>query len=151
MEESELARLFDDWASRLLPYMTTITKDRGLAEDALQNLFVKLATSRPDLRDPGVYLFRAARNEALRMARRRPGSARALSQLVAPRDPADPGPDVEGVASALKRLPPEQLEVVVLHAFEGLTFQETSQVLSIPPDTAASRYRYALEKLKELL
>ena len=151
MEESELARLYDGWASRLLAYMTTITKDRSLAEDALQNLFVKLATSRPDLRQPEVYLFRAARNEALRMARRRPGSVCDFSQLIDPRDPGNPSADVEGVATALKRLPAEQLEVILLHVFEGLTFQETGLVLSLSPDTAASRYRYALEKLKELL
>jgi RNA polymerase sigma-70 factor (ECF subfamily) len=41
--------------------------------------------------------------------------------------------------------------VVVLHVFEGLTFRETAEILGIPQDTAASRYRYALEKLKELL
>lgn len=151
MEESELARLYDGWASRLLGYMTTITKDHALAEDALQNLFIKLATSRPDLRQPEVYLFRAARNEALRMARRGPASACDLSQLVDRRDPADSSADVEGVTAALKHLPTEQVEVVLLHVFEGLTFQETSLVLSISPDTAASRYRYALDKLKELL
>jgi RNA polymerase sigma-70 factor (ECF subfamily) len=151
VEESDLARLFDGWAARLLAYMTTITKDPGLAEDALQNLFVKLATARPDLRDPGVYLFRAARNEARRIALRRTELVCDLSQLIAPRDPDDPHGDVEGVAGALKRLPAEQLEVVLLHVFEGLTFQETGQVLSVSPDTAASRYRYALEKLKELL
>src|SRR5262245_32153026 len=105
----DLGALYDAWASRLLAYMTTITRDRSRAEDALHNLFVKLATGRPDLRDPAVYLFRAARNEAIRLSRRRPERRLAdLDVLAAPTGS-------EGVRDALDRLPPEQLDVVVLH------------------------------------
>jgi RNA polymerase sigma-70 factor, ECF subfamily len=141
----DLGALYDAWASRLLAYMMTITRDRAKAEDALHNLFVKLATSRPDLRDPAVYLFRAARNEAIRLSRRRPEMALSdLDVLAAPSGS-------EAIRDALDRLPQEQLDVVVLHVFEGLTFREAADVLAIPQDTAASRYRYALEKLRGLL
>lgn len=141
----DLGTLYDAWASRLLAYMMTITRDRSQAEDALQNLFVKLATSRPDLRDPSVYLFRAARNEAIRVSRRRPDRPLAdLEVLAAPAGSA-------AVRDALDHLPAEQMDVVVLHVFEGLSFREAAGVLGIPQDTAASRYRYALEKLRGLL
>jgi len=144
----ELGALYDAWASRLLAYMTTITRDRSRAEDALQNLFVKLATARPDLRDPGVYLFRAARNEAISLSRRRRERPLVdLEVVVAPGRPAEGA----ALAEALDRLPPEQLDVVLLHVYEGLTFREAAEVLEVPPDTAASRYRYAVEKLRELL
>jgi RNA polymerase sigma-70 factor (ECF subfamily) len=145
VEAMDLGALYDAWASRLLAYMMTITRDRSKAEDALHNLFVKLATGRPDLRDPAVYLFRAARNEAIRVSRRR--AERPLADLDLVAGPPDSGV----VADALDRLPVEQLDVVVLHVFEGLTFREAAEVLGIPQDTAASRYRYALEKLKGLL
>ena len=145
MEATELGALYDAWASRLLAYMMTITRDRTKAEDALQNLFVKLAAGRPDLRDPSVYLFRAARNEAIRLSRRRLEKPLAdLEILAAPSESA-------GLRDALDRLPSDQLDVVVLHVFEGLTFRETAEVLGIPQDTAASRYRYALEQLRELI
>jgi DNA-directed RNA polymerase specialized sigma24 family protein len=42
-------------------------------------------------------------------------------------------------------------EVVVLHAFEGLSFREAGEVAGISQDTAASRWRYACEKLKRSL
>jgi RNA polymerase sigma-70 factor, ECF subfamily len=141
----DLGALYDAWASRLLAYMMTITRDRSRAEDALHNLFVKLATSRPDLRDPSVYLFRAARNEAIRASRR--GPDRPLADLDVLAAPAGS----EAVRDALDHLPPEQVDVVVLHVFEGLTFREAAEVLGVPQDTAASRYRYALEKLRGLL
>ncbi len=40
---------------------------------------------------------------------------------------------------------------MLLHVFEGLTFREVGERLGISPDTAASRFRYAREKLKEIL
>lgn len=139
----DLATLWDQWASRLLGYMITITRDRARAEDALQNLFVKLASSRPGMRNPEVYLFRAARNEALRLKRRE--QPLADLDVFAPR-PADPE-----VLAALEQLPREQAEVVVLHVFEDLAFREIGEILGIPQDTAASRYRYAIEKLQCIL
>jgi RNA polymerase sigma-70 factor (ECF subfamily) len=142
----DLGALYDAWAGRLLAYMTTITRDRARAEDALHALFVKLATSRPDLRDPAVYLFRAARNEALRVAARRP--ERSLADLDVISGGAGPA-ESAAVADALDVLPEEQREVVLLHALEGLTFREIAETLDIPPDTAASRYRYGIEKLRD--
>lgn len=47
-EAMDLAALYDDRAPRLLGYRMSITGDRRRAEDALQNLFVKPASSRPD-------------------------------------------------------------------------------------------------------
>jgi len=144
----ELGALYDVWASRLLAYMMTITRDRSRAEDALQNLFVKLATISPALRDPTTYLFRAARNEAISISRRR--KERALDELEVVAVPGRPA-EAAAIAEALDSLPPEQLDVVLLHVYEGLTFREIAEVLDVPPDTAASRYRYALEKLRGML
>ena len=52
--------------------------------------------------------------------------------------------------SALKSLPDEQREVVVLKIWGQLTFEEAAAVIGISPNTAASRYRYGLEKLKDI-
>ena len=142
----DLGALYDAWAGRLLSYMTTITRDRGRAEDALHALFVKLATSRPDVRNPAVYLYRAARNEAFRAAGRRP--ERRLAELDVVAGGAGPA-EAAALADALDVLPEEQREVVLLHALEGLTFREIAETLGLPPDTAASRYRYGIEKLRE--
>jgi RNA polymerase sigma-70 factor, ECF subfamily len=52
--------------------------------------------------------------------------------------------------SALRVLPEEQREVVVLRIWGQLTFDEIAGVVDISPNTAASRYRYGLMKLKEV-
>jgi len=145
----DLAALYDAWAARLLAYMMTITRDRHRAEDALQNLFVKLATNPPDLRDPKAYLYRAARREAWRSAKVRGDGALIDLNVLAP--VSEPVPDLEALANALDELPAEQAEVVLLHTVEGFTFQEVAKIVRVSADTAASRYRLALVKLKELL
>jgi RNA polymerase sigma-70 factor (ECF subfamily) len=49
---------------------------------------------------------------------------------------------------ALDELPREQREVVVLRVWGQLTIDETARLLGVPPNTAASRYRYALARLR---
>jgi RNA polymerase sigma-70 factor (ECF subfamily) len=62
-----------------------------------------------------------------------------------------PDPDADlfrkRVAEALQELPAEQRAVVHLKIWEDLTFGEIAETLEIPANTAASRYRYAIEKL----
>jgi RNA polymerase sigma-70 factor (ECF subfamily) len=55
------------------------------------------------------------------------------------------------VDRALRQLPPEQRAVVALKLSEDLTFREIGQALGIPKNTAASRYRLALARLRALL
>ncbi len=50
---------------------------------------------------------------------------------------------------SLGKLPPNLSEAVVLHLWGGLTFQEIGKMLSISPNTASSRYRLALERLRQ--
>jgi RNA polymerase sigma-70 factor (ECF subfamily) len=57
----------------------------------------------------------------------------------------------EQVRLAVGRLPPAQAEVVVLRIWEEMTFLEIGSVLNQSPNTVASRYRYALEKLTRML
>jgi len=52
---------------------------------------------------------------------------------------------------ALEALPAEQREVLALKVDGELTFEEIGGLLNVSPNTAASRYRYALEKLRDAL
>ena len=100
--------------------------------------------------EPAAYLFRAVRNTALNHMR---GQSREV-------DLAGAGVWLEGpdgsretslaLESALRALPAEQREVIVLHIWGQLTFEEAAAVIGIPPNTAASRYRYGLAKLKDI-
>jgi RNA polymerase sigma-70 factor, ECF subfamily len=51
----------------------------------------------------------------------------------------------------LGELPADQRAVLHLKLWEGLTFEQIAAALEISPNTAASRYRYGLDKLRRLL
>jgi RNA polymerase sigma-70 factor (ECF subfamily) len=55
------------------------------------------------------------------------------------------------LTNALAELPPEQRAVVHLKLWEHLTLDAIATLLDIPPNTAASRYRYGIDKLRTLL
>lgn len=133
----------------------TITADPALAEDLVQEAFLRLAGRPPVAGELDGYLWRTVRNLALDAVRRaRTGervveaAARALLRRV---DPGDGGPDVEAIGRALFALPVEQREVVVLRVWEGLAFPEVAARTGAPLGTVHSRYRYALERLRALL
>jgi RNA polymerase sigma-70 factor (ECF subfamily) len=144
-----LERLYDAYAPRLYPYVLSLVRNREDAEDVMQDLFVKLSKRGAALgkvQDMDAYLFAAARNEALRALRRR-RPRRSLVELDLLAAPENPGSPAEA-AAALEALPPEQAEVVFLKVFEELTFKQIGEALGVSQDTAASRYRYAMEKLR---
>jgi RNA polymerase sigma-70 factor (ECF subfamily) len=57
----------------------------------------------------------------------------------------------ETIEAALRSLPTTQAEVLVMKVWGGLTFPQIAVALGISANTAASRYRYALAKLREQL
>lgn len=69
--------------------------------------------------------------------------------LFAPANDPDEQTFCEALSQALGQLPADQRAVVHLKLWEGLTFDEIAGTLDIPPNTAASRYRYGLDKLRD--
>jgi RNA polymerase sigma-70 factor (ECF subfamily) len=153
-----LGLLFDLTAHRLVRFAATVTRQQHDAEDAVQTTLVRLAAQPRSLAKvlcPWAYLLRMVRNEALLIARRKQRSLVAgdLSDLTThcPVDEAEREESHRAVWSALRALPPEQAEVVVLKIWEELTFAQIGDVLQISPNTAASRYQYAMAKLTSRL
>jgi RNA polymerase sigma-70 factor (ECF subfamily) len=60
-------------------------------------------------------------------------------------------PSRQWIGEALTRISEEQREIIVLKTFEGMTFKEIAAVCGISLNTAASRYRYGLEKMRQIM
>lgn len=160
MTDSELERCYDAHASGVFHYLVTFTKTETDARDLLQELFIKLARTNIAtvlLNEKG-FVYRLAHNLAIDWLRRR--KARWDSEERLMREPQsghqlDSDPDMAVLArhfsEAMQTLPEEQRTLMQLKLWEGLTFDEIAEAQSIPLNTAASRYRYALEKLRTLL
>jgi len=150
-----LAQLFDLVAPRSVRYAQALTRNQHDAEDALQAAFVRLALYPQGLADadhPWAYLLKIVRNEALKIIQKKRADEWLSLAVEAWTD--HPPIDFEAqqlVQRSLEKLPPSQSEVVVLKIWEGMTFAEIAEVLGESPNTAASRYRYALEKLTQYL
>ena len=153
-----LGALFDLTSDRLVRLAIAITRNQHDAEDAVQAALVRMA-SRPKLLADAIttwpYLLQIVRNEALAIARKKKRWATAgnLTDLATNRrvDELEQEETHRAVWAALRTLPPEQAEVVVLKIWETLTFAEIGQILGVSPNTVASRYQYAMAKLSRRL
>jgi RNA polymerase sigma-70 factor, ECF subfamily len=146
-----IERLYEDLGPALLAYARSIVHDAAEAEDALQQVFTRLMS--PPLsalpREPRPYLFRAVRNTCLN---RRRAHGREAARREAPAMFAAPvgwNGLAQDLEDALRELPQEQREVVMLRVWGQMTLDEAADVLGIPANTVASRYRYALAKLRQ--
>jgi len=158
---TELERLYDGHAQSLYAFLLNFTHDEADTRDLLQEIFVKLARE-PKLlnrvRDERAFLIRLAHNAAIDLIRRRGTRARSREDfaaekisLFAPANDPDETTFRAELADALVELPPDQRTVVHLKLWEGLTFEQIADALDVSPNTAASRYRYGLDKLRQRL
>ena len=105
------------------------------------------------MEDFRAYLFSALRHAVARIGTR-PRPAELATDEIAARPSAEDNVDpvlFGRLERGLAALPAEQREVLALKIDGGLTFAEVAAVLGLRPNTAASRYRYALDKLGQLL
>jgi RNA polymerase sigma-70 factor (ECF subfamily) len=156
--DDAIGGLVDLTSLRVVRFATTITRNQHDAEDAVQAALIKVAAQPARLHqcsDPWAFLLRMVRNESLVVLRRRPrwNLIGGLCDLLTQRrvDELQREEAYRAIWLALRTLPTEQSEVVVLKIWEEMTFAEIACVLDITPSTAASRYRYAMSKLTQRL
>ncbi len=154
-ETDWVGALYDAHGASMYSYALALLGVSEEAEDVVQDVFVKVCTANRLPDNPRHYLLRSVRNEAFSRLRKRrlrfwkhssiSGEARLFES------PAVPDEEAERLSAALGGLPLDQRETVLLKVYEGMTFEETGRLTGVSTNTAASRYRYAIEKLRGLL
>ena len=150
-----LGALYDRHAAPLYRHALALARRQQDAEDLVQAVFVKLATTGAALSDvnaPASYLHRMLHTAWLDTCRRRRTGDRVVHEMdrkihAAPRSSTD-AIDIE---RALDGLPAEQREVIVLHLVEGFSFREVGRLTGVSLFTAAARYRLATRRLRKRL
>ncbi len=147
----------------LLTVARSLVCDVEAAEDCLQDVFVSLASDRCRIRSNlKGYLLSCVVNRARGHLRKRCAQSNCQvnmqSRMRTQRSDASNPANVlvredqmQRVARALEKLPIEQREVVVLRLQGDMTFRQIAEMLDITVNTAQSRYRYGMEKLRQLL
>ena len=157
----DLRLLYDAHAGALFGFVLNLTRNEADTRDVLQEVFLKVARHPEQfaaVRDARAWLLRLAHHLAIDRLRRCRAGERALERVAAEAleifatssDP-DEAAFRSALAGALLELPAEQRAVVHLKLWQDLTFVEIAETLDIPPNTAASRYRYGIDKLQALL
>lgn len=153
-KEAALAAFEEIYEELKVPVFTIvfrITKDRMLAEDVLQETFLKLYRSPPgaDVKNPRAYLFQSARNlaiDSIRSRREAVGLEEAWEWAAPETDPAL-RVDVE---RALAQLAEEESQIISLHVSAELKFREIAEAMGMPLGTVLWKYRKGIRKLRGL-
>lgn len=158
--------LYDRTAAKLFGVCLRVLNDRGLAEEALQDVYCKIWARAGQYRvngfSPMTWLITLARNAAIDRRRRRDAGARArvasidAAEMVA--DPA-PGPaqqaesrsEAQALMSCMSELPPERAEMVRRAYLEGATYAELSDATGVKLNTVRTWLRRSLMQLRECL
>jgi RNA polymerase sigma-70 factor (ECF subfamily) len=158
---------FTDYLDGLYGFALVLSRNSAEAEDLVQETCLRALRGMDGLRSgesAKSWLFTILRNIWLNQLRRRrtaPDSVELDSDGSTPNEPADTTQDPlsvyvskverEQVRSAIRQLPVEFREVIILREYEELSYQEIAAVLDCPPGTVMSRLARARARLRELL
>lgn len=127
------------------------------AEDVVQEAFVRFWRARSRVAEPVAYLYASVRHCALdwrrgnvRRSRREEATARPEAEPLFA-EPLEQQERRVAIEAALRVLPENQREVLVMRLWGGLSFPQIAAALETSADTVASRYRYALARLRKQL
>jgi RNA polymerase sigma factor (sigma-70 family) len=149
----EVELLYREHGPVLLLFAASIAGDRGRAQDAVHQVFLRMLENRRlgEVEDVKAYLFTCVRNAVLNDHKASQRSVAMEEESVWFDPPHRDYTAERNLRRALDSLPDDQRQVLVLHVWGELTFLQTAEVLGINSNTAASRYRYALANLRESL
>ena len=162
------AALYSRHKGPLYRYLLRHVRNAGAAADLFQEVWSRLIAARARYQPRAkfaTFLFQIAHNCAMDFFRRNANSRSSLhgndadAQLSEAEAPEDERPDRvaefaeqrSALLAAMDALPREQREAFLLHEESGLTIEEIARVTDVPVETAKSRLRYAVRKLKNSL
>lgn len=149
---------YERYGARVLSYVRRLARQRELAEDVVQEVFLavwrKAPSYRADRGDVPGWLYTMTRNKLVDFWRRKGGLVEDedfdLGQLFAPERGESQVVSI-AVRGALAQLKREQRQALELAYFGGLTYEETAERLALPLGTLKSRIRSGLAILRDAL
>ncbi|MBN2314375.1 MAG: sigma-70 family RNA polymerase sigma factor [Sedimentisphaerales bacterium] len=155
-----LARIYAKYKTDLLVLAMALLNDAGIAEDVVHDVILSFARGIERFRPTGSlrsYLLTCTANRArnVNKAKHRQGvefdpAVSEDSHLDEPSKLMICNEQLKQLSDALAQLPYDQREVIMLHFQAAMTFKTIAKSLAISVNTAKSRYRYGIEKLRNL-
>jgi RNA polymerase sigma-70 factor (ECF subfamily) len=161
-DRKAFARLYDLTSPKLFSIAIRILRDRTEAEEALQEIFIKVwqraERFEPDQGGPMTWLAAIARNHAIDIIRARKPQTSDLDDAFDIASP-DPGPEATAINTSegsridgcMRTLESDKADAVRKAYVEGLSYQELADFYKIPLNTMRTWLRRILLKLRECL
>ena len=150
-----LARMVAEYQGALLRMCYLYLQDASAAQDAVQETFLKAYKGYEAFRGESqerTWLMSIAINVCRDM--NRSAWLRHIDRRVTPEDVPLPAPQDEealALAEAIRRLPNQHRDVILLYYYQDMTIKEVAEALHAAPSTILKRLNQAKDKLKTLL
>lgn len=159
--EKGVRLMMDAYQSRLYWHIRRLIVDHDLAQDVLQDTFIKAYQNFHQFKQDSqlyTWLYRIATNESLqqlnklkRMQKSEEGSEHHLQNLVAENAGAD-GDEIQILLQkAIQSLPEKQKLVFTFRYYEDLPYEEISKILDMSVGTLKTNYHYAKQKVEDYI
>lgn len=157
-EFEAFTEMFQDRLYRFIFYRVHNHQD---TEDIIQSVFLQAYTKRVKLKyiqnNAGPYLFKMAFNAYIDHFRKRkrqnetPIDTIPSDSFIQDRDGIEAIKETLEIKRLLQQLPEKQAEVIRLRVLDDLDFEEIAQILGCFTTSIRSRYRYGVNKLKQII
>jgi len=150
-----LARIYEKYKTDMLVLSMALLNDKSAAEDVMHDVFLSFVMNIEKFGLTGSlkgYLLTCLANRVRNFNKAKHRQSVELD----PVEPVSAGSDemcngqLQQLSSAMAELPYGQREVIMLHFQAGMTFGTIGKSLGISANTAKSRYRYGLDKLRSI-
>ncbi len=159
-DSDSLEKLYNACAKGIYALAYSIVKSHAMAEDIMQDTFVRVWSSASTFTSTGngrAWIYRIARNLSLNaVTRRKTDSLDSIAEQTGNQIASDVSTEDTAVTGhsidhALSLLSDNEREVITLHSMSGLTLNEIAELLGIPLGTVKWRHAQALKKLRNML
>jgi RNA polymerase sigma factor (sigma-70 family) len=153
-----LARIYEKYKTDLLVLAMALLNEASAAEDVVHDVFLSFAQAIERFQLTGSlksYLLTCAANRARNVNKAKHRQGVELDPMESMDSESDGPPELmvcneqlKQLSDAMAQLPFDQREVIMLHFQAGMTFKAVARSLGISVNTAKSRYRYGMDKLR---
>jgi RNA polymerase sigma-70 factor (family 1) len=161
-DQAAFTKIFDHYEPRLYPFVLKMTRSEVVAEEIVQELFIKLWTSRalaPQIENPRSYIFRMAVNRTLRYMQTRSRQAslveKAGGRMTVEKNFTEEIIDLKEtealINKAVELLPEQKRKVYTLSRQQGLNNEQIAEQLNISKSTVKNHLTEALHFIKQQL
>jgi len=159
--EKGVRQMMDAYQSRLYWHIRRIVVDHDLAQDTLQDTFIKAYQNFHQFKQDSqlyTWLYRIATNESLqqlkkskRMQKSDEDTEHHLQNLVADNVSAEAEEIQVLLQKAIQSLPEKQKLVFTMRYYDDLPYEEISKILDMSVGTLKTNYHYAKQKVEEYI